>query len=146
MKSIYLASPFFDNDQIDRVKRVEQALADNKTVGDVFSPRKSQFPELTFGSPEWQSTAYKHDLDHLNDAYIVVSVSDFTEDSVDSGTAFEIGYAVAKGKTVVLVHEKTGLVNLMLAQGAKTYVEHAEELAALNFDQLPEQRYVGEVQ
>ena len=146
MKSIYLASPFFDEDQIDRVKRVETALDNNKTVGEEFSPRKSQFPELTIGSPEWKLTAYKHDLDHLNAADVVVAVSDFTDESVDSGTAFEIGYAVAKEKTVVLVHEKSGLVNLMLAQGAKTYVEHAEELKALNFDELPVQQYNGEVQ
>ncbi|MGV0167583.1 nucleoside 2-deoxyribosyltransferase [Furfurilactobacillus sp. WILCCON 0119] len=146
MKSIYLASPFFDEEQIDRVKRVEAALAANATIGDVFSPRKSQFPELTFGSPEWQETAYNHDLENLNGSDIVVAVSDFTEDSVDSGTAFEIGYAVAKGKQVVLLHEKDSLVNLMLAKGAVTYVTTAEAIADLDFDALPNQAYPGKVQ
>lgn len=146
MNSIYLASPFFDEAQIDRVKRVEQALADNKTVGDVFSPRLSQFPDLTFGSEEWQTTAYQHDLDHLNAADTIVAVADFIDDSVDSGTAFEIGYAVAQGKPVVLLHEKSGLVNLMLIQGATTYVTDALTIKTLDFNDLPHTTYTGDIQ
>ncbi|GEK28172.1 nucleoside 2-deoxyribosyltransferase [Furfurilactobacillus siliginis] len=146
MKSIYLASPFFDEDQLDRVKRVEKALADNKTVGNVFSPRTSQFPELTFGSPEWQTTAYEHDLAELTAADVIVAVADFTEDSVDSGTAFEIGYAAALKKPIVLLHEKDSLVNLMLAKGAVTFTTKAEEIADFDFNELPALPYPGEVQ
>ena len=39
MVNIYIASPFFSDDQVDRVQRVEQALTANKTVDKFFSPR-----------------------------------------------------------------------------------------------------------
>lgn len=146
MKSIYLASPFFDEDQLDRVKRVEHALAENETVGNVFSPRTSQFPELTFGSPEWQKSAYEHDLAELTAADVIVAVADFTGDSVDSGTAFEIGYAAALKKPIVLLHEKDSLVNLMLAKGAVTFTTEAEAITDFDFNALPDLPYPGEVQ
>lgn len=41
-KNVYLASPFFDKEQIERVERVEKALAANQTLSSVFSPREHQ--------------------------------------------------------------------------------------------------------
>ena len=38
-KKIYLASPFFDEEQIDRVSRAESAFATNAAASSVFSPR-----------------------------------------------------------------------------------------------------------
>ncbi|WP_252893490.1 hypothetical protein [Lentilactobacillus senioris] len=38
MKNIYLAAPFFSDEQNERVTRVEEDLAANPTVGEVFSP------------------------------------------------------------------------------------------------------------
>ncbi len=39
MAQIYVASPFFSPEQVDRVKRLEAALAANPTVTDYYSPR-----------------------------------------------------------------------------------------------------------
>ena len=39
MKRVYLAGPFFDDEQIDRIERLEKALTENQTVSDFFSPR-----------------------------------------------------------------------------------------------------------
>ena len=36
---IYLAAPFFSDEQIDRVARIEAALEANPTVTDFYSPR-----------------------------------------------------------------------------------------------------------
>ena len=38
---IYLAGPFFSDEQIDRIARAEQALTQNQTVDSFFSPRLS---------------------------------------------------------------------------------------------------------
>lgn len=35
---IYLAGPFFSDEQIDRIARAEQALTQNQTVDSFFSP------------------------------------------------------------------------------------------------------------
>ena len=44
MSQIYLAGPFFSEEQIDRVSRIEKALEENKTVTSFLlstsSPRK----------------------------------------------------------------------------------------------------------
>lgn len=34
MKRVYLAGPFFDDEQIDRIERLEKALTENQTVSD----------------------------------------------------------------------------------------------------------------
>ena len=39
---IYLAAPFFSEEQIDRVARIEAALEANPTVTDFYSPRHHQ--------------------------------------------------------------------------------------------------------
>ena len=46
MKRVYLAGPFFDDDQIDRIERMEKALAANPTVSEFFSPRNEQHDEF----------------------------------------------------------------------------------------------------
>ncbi|WP_289889954.1 hypothetical protein [Virgibacillus pantothenticus] len=50
---VYLASPFFNDEQVERVKRVEQALEANPFVEAYFSPRKEQLDSLPFGSSQW---------------------------------------------------------------------------------------------
>lgn len=39
MSQIYLAGPFFSEEQIDRVSRIEKALEENKTITSFYSPR-----------------------------------------------------------------------------------------------------------
>ena len=145
MKKVYLAGPFFDDEQIERIERVEKALDNNATVSEYFSPRKHQHDDLKFGSPEWQDVVYKGDVQHVEDADVIVAIADFIDDSVDSGTAFEIGYAAAKNKKIVLLHEKDSIVNLMLAQSLTTYIDDFSKLKNLNLDDLPNKKYTGEI-
>lgn len=53
MKNIYLAAPFFSDEQNERVTRVEEDLAANPTVGEVFSPRKNQLEQYEMGTKKW---------------------------------------------------------------------------------------------
>ena len=76
-KKIYLASPFFDEEQIDRVSRAESALAKNETASSVFSPREHQHEEFEMFSHEWRIATYNGDVDAINDADIMVAVIDY---------------------------------------------------------------------
>ena len=143
--NVYLAGPFFDDEQISRIERVEQALAANPRVNSFFSPRKSEIPGLTMGTPEWATQTFQMDVNQIDQADVVVGMVDFVDDQVDSGTAFEIGYAFHSKKPVVILHEKDTTLNLMIAEGLHAYVREAEALAAYDFSTLPESHYHGDV-
>lgn len=151
---VYLASPFFSDEQVERVTRVEKALADNPTVEAVFSPRLQQLDHLPFGTKEWAEAVYKNDVAHVEWADVVVAVHDFTggtelhgvpHNHVDSGTAFEVGYAIAIGKPVILVHELGGIVNLMISQSLQAYLDRAEQVTWYDFNEMPKMEFTGDV-
>ncbi len=80
---------------------------------------------------------YEDDLCGLEGADVVVAVLDGQD--VDSGTAFEVGYACAKGKPVIGLKTDVRMyaigeeVNNMLVQGVKKIVKGFDELlSALN--------------
>ena len=62
MVNIYIASPFFSDDQVDRVQRVEQALTANKTVDKFFSPRLADAENLEYGTLPWRDFIFKNDI------------------------------------------------------------------------------------
>lgn len=72
-------------------------------------------------------TIYEEDLQGLEQADVVVAILDGPD--VDSGTAFEVGYACARGKPVIGIKTDVRIftqneeVNNMLAQGARTLVK-----------------------
>jgi nucleoside 2-deoxyribosyltransferase len=151
---VYLASPFFSPEQIERVEKVEKALEDNPFVAEYFSPMREQLTHLPFGSKEWATAIYHNDVNHVDWADVIVAVLDYEGETelhgvrhghVDSGTAFEIGYAIARNKPVILVHEKGGIVNLMISQSCQAYLEDAELVADYNFFKMPKIEFTGEV-
>ncbi len=119
-KKVYLASPFFDKEQLERVQRVEAALAQNPTVSSVFSPRTEQLEQFEEGTKIWANAIFKNDINELEDSDIILSVVDFVDDFVDSGTAFEVGYAVKAKKPIVVFHEKDNILNLMISESKST--------------------------
>ncbi|WP_225229126.1 nucleoside 2-deoxyribosyltransferase [Paenibacillus gallinarum] len=151
---VYLASPFFSEEQVDRVQRVEKALENNPYVGEFFSPRLEQLTHLTMYTAEWADAVYRNDVKHVDWADVVVAVIDYEGETelhgarhghVDSGTAFEIGYAIAKGKPVIIIHEKSGIVNLMISQSCHAYLESAEAVADYHFINMPKMPFTGDV-
>ncbi|MFT2194297.1 nucleoside 2-deoxyribosyltransferase [Bacillus subtilis] len=143
---VYLASPFFSDEQIEEVKRLEKALTANPHVAEVFSPMRNQIEELEFGSFEWRQAIFKNDVDHIDWADIVVVVHDYFEDKTDAGTAWEMGYSYAKGKPVFLLQEKQGVpVNLMLSESCKAYFVSTDEVAEYDFSNPKEIKFYGEV-
>jgi nucleoside 2-deoxyribosyltransferase len=144
--NIYLASPFFNEEQLDRVQRVEEALAKNPTVAEVFSPRLHQFEEFEFGSKQWREATFNNDVKHILWADVIVAVHDFDDKYTDSGTAWEMGFARAYVKPVVMLQEKQGVpVNLMLAESIHAYFTSVAEIEAYDFIELVKKEYTGEV-
>lgn len=140
---VFIASPFFNEEQIDRVKRLESALSNNPFVLDIFSARFHQFKNLSFGSDQWRKTVFHNDLKHLRRADVVVAIHDYEELCVDSGTAFEIGYAYAFQKPIVLIKEKESIPNLMLVESIHAYFSRVEDVATYDFINMPYIPYKG---
>ncbi|CEA02507.1 Nucleoside deoxyribosyltransferase [Jeotgalicoccus saudimassiliensis] len=142
---IYLASPFFDEEQLERVKRVEKALADNPTVTEVFSPRLQQVEHLEHGSDEWRDFVYNNDIKHIEWCDAVVAVHDYVGEHVDPGTGFEIGYGKALKKFIVLYQEKDPVteapVNLMLTDSLDVYIQNIGKLAEYDFNEKQRNRF-----
>jgi len=77
---------------------------------------------------------FKRDLKGLDQADAVVAILDGPD--VDSGTAFEVGYAFAKGKPVIglktdmRVFAKDEELNNMLAQGIRALARNLDEVVS----------------
>ncbi|WP_407708483.1 nucleoside 2-deoxyribosyltransferase [Bacillus altitudinis] len=151
---VYLASPFFSDEQLNTVKRVEEALEQNDTVSEYFSPRQQQLDHIPFGTPEWSREIFKNDVNYIDWADVVVGVIDFdgktvlhgeTHGHVDSGTAWELGYAFATRKPVILIHEKGGIVNLMISESCQAYLQNVEALTHYDFSSQESIRFTGKV-
>lgn len=145
---IYLATPWFNSEQKERVEKASKLLSDNPTVGVVHFPFDYQYKDVTidnqkgiFGSLEWQVATYQNDLSAMGTSDCGVFLYDL--DNLDDGTAFEIGYMRSMGKPAIIVtfsHNENVKVNLMIARGATAFIDgdtDLEQLASYNFNHFP---------
>lgn len=119
MKNIYLAAPFFSDQQIENRDKVQALLNANSTVGDIFIPGKHNYDAAEFGSLEWQLATFKDDTNQINCNDVVVAILDYDkDDQSDPGTIWECGYAYANNIPVVAVKfSDSKNLNLMLSMG-----------------------------
>ena len=122
--NLYLAAPFFNEEQEEFERLVANTLNNNRSVNYVFQPKNLQTKE-TFGTTAWKKDVYEIDTKMIKKSDVVVAIGNFLEENgevvLDTGTAFEIGYAQALGKPIALiifnhVPEKTSL-NVMVDMG-----------------------------
>jgi len=147
-KTVYLASPFFTSEQIGRVNHVLSLLTSNKTIapGGIFLPMLHQHEEFGFGTPKWQEATFKSDVRQINAADVVVAILDFKAEErnfePDAGTIWEIGYAFAQSKPVIMVQfVDENELNLMLAGSYTAFFNGLEEIEGLkdyDFENLPQ--------
>lgn len=138
MKRVYLAGGWFDPEQEERLSFVEKTLREKAGL-DVFSPREHQFEELEMGSREWAKQVYLNDVKNIIDADVVFAIYDKT----DSGTMWEIGYAIAIGKPVYIFKETDEFMNLMISESVHGFVYSREELKDFDFDTYKYEPYKG---
>lgn len=108
-RKIYLAGPFFD---LSQVWMIEQARANLREVGlKVFSP----FHDIGRGSA---GDVVEKDLQAIKKAHLIFAISD----GLDAGTIYEIGYARAIGKPVVVYSERESEESLKMMEGSSCIV------------------------
>lgn len=119
---VYLASPFFNEEEIEIYDEVIGLLRSESDL-DVFVPREHEIPGAwEMENRKWAEAVFAVDLIALQQADIVV-VLNFGMYS-DSGTAWECGYAYGTGKKVlnILCGKKNSDYSLMMTNGTSATV------------------------
>lgn len=148
-KNVYSAGGFFNDGQNELLEKVGEKLKQNPTVGEVYLPEMHQAVG-EFGSLEWKLQTFNADIVAIQNSDVVVAA--ITDDSPDSGTIWEIGYAIGIGKPVVL-YTDSDKTNLMLAMSIQLFipenkdvVNNAIDLETVDFNAMPTNLWVGEVE
>lgn len=105
---VYLAGPFFNEEQIERINYLEDLL-DNLGF-DVFSPRQASLIKPGATKLDMIKT-FEGNVSHIVEADFVLAVLDGN----DSGTLFECGYAYEKVPVLYFNETRDKGPNLMLA-------------------------------
>lgn len=142
MKKIYLASPFFNSEETNKLEIVKTILRDKGL--DVFVPNEHQNPQLEFGSLEWRAATFKSDVDAIDNCDIMVAIN-CQGNYDDAGTMWEIGYAFAKGIPVVVFNNTGKTINLMIADSLHSLLTSYDELQEYDFDKLEKKPYLDYV-
>ena len=140
MKRVYLASPFFNEKEVEYLEQVEKIL--EKKSLKVFSPMRNPVDkQVQVGSRQWSIETFMNDIKYIKWCEVVVGI--YHGNYSDSGTAWELGYAFATDKPVILVHIGENS-NLMVHEGAHANIT-LEELKDYDFDLLVSSFYSGEM-
>jgi nucleoside 2-deoxyribosyltransferase len=118
----YLAAPFFNQNERYIYARVIDYLR-NAEHFDLYVPQEHTVEDAwNLSNSAWAWEVFKEDVRALDEANVVY-VLNFGMYS-DSGTAWEAGYAYAKGKRIVniLVNQKDNVYSLMMINGANRLV------------------------
>ena len=134
----YLASPFFNEGEIERMANVLKILREKGL--EVFAPYENQNKHLEFGTKEWRKATFEGDLKGIYDCDVMVAIISQGNYS-DSGTAAECMAAYILEKDLVVVNLSDKEVNLMIADSLDAYISSYEELKAYDFDKMPKIPY-----
>lgn len=120
---VYIAAPFFNEAQVERVKAVESLL--DKLGLTYFSPRKDSACE-NIHNPEVRKKVFKLNEENILAARQVIAITD----DKDPGTIFEAGLAYKKVPLTYIAFtlRDDQLFNLMLAESADCVVRNIEQL------------------
>lgn len=105
LRQVYLAGPFFD---LSQVWMIEQAKTNLEEMGlKVFSP----YHDIGLGSAD---DVVAKDLEAIESSHLVLAITD----GLDPGTIYEIGYARARGKPVVVYTERHQGEGMKMMEGS----------------------------
>ncbi len=141
-KLIYLASPFFNDFELECVKRAEEILLDRGF--ELFSPRLHEVRENKEENLSlWAQKTFEMDRDNIDraDCMVMLCHGGYS----DSGTAWECGYAYGRGIPVIVAHiDENAGSNIMVSEGCTANIS-LEELKSYDFDCLPKAAYKGRI-
>lgn len=130
---LYLASPFFNEEQVLYEDLVANALLKNKEVVNVFRPKLIE-AENEMGTNEWKQEIFNIDRNEIDKADMVVAIANYEEIDeqiiLDPGTCWEIGYAYGTHKPVLLLtfgyNPEETVLNLMVDKGTYRHLNFKE--------------------
>lgn len=119
-KKVYIAGPLFSEGELDFNKKLRDAVAQKGFS--VYLPQEHTEDTVDMRHEYKQNYIFQNNVEIIDDSDIILAVLDGAD--VDSGTAWEIGYAYAKGKMIFGLRTdfrtmgSEGMVNLMIDQSA----------------------------
>lgn len=120
-KTIYLAAPLFSEAEQEFNRKLRDQITERGFS--VFLPQEDSNDTTDMRHKEKQSYIFQQNLDAIDNSDIIVAILDGGSD-VDSGTAWELGYAFANKKPVLALKTdfrtlgSEGIVNLMIEVSA----------------------------
>ncbi|MGM0771296.1 MAG: nucleoside 2-deoxyribosyltransferase [Halobacteriota archaeon] len=130
-KKIYLAAPLFSQAEQEFNRKLGNEL---EVLGfSVFMPQEDSNDTEAAREEMNSNNIFKLNVEAIDVCDILIAVLDGGTD-VDSGTAWEIGYAYAKDKMIIGIKTDfrtlgpEGLVNLMIEKSANELVTSVEDL------------------
>ena len=137
---IYLASPFFNEKELENVKIAEKILTERGFS--LFSPRLNEVrTDENTQQSWWSKETFMNDKKFIDWADVVVML--YYGGYSDSGTAWECGYAYGTNTPVVVVQLGEDS-NLMVHEGCHSNIT-LEELRTYDFEILPAKPYKGKM-
>lgn len=137
---IYLASPFFNEKELENVKIAEKILTERGFS--LFSPRLNEVrTDENTQKSWWSKETFMNDKEFIDWADVVVML--YYGGYSDSGTAWECGYAYGTNTPVVVVQLGEDS-NLMVHEGCHSNIT-LEELKTYDFEMLPTKPYKGKM-
>lgn len=137
---IYLASPFFNEKELENVKIAEKILTERGFF--LFSPRLNEVrTDENTQQSWWSKETFMNDKKFIDWADVVVML--YYGGYSDSGTAWECGYAYGTNTPVVVVQLGEDS-NLMVHEGCHSNIT-LEELKTYDFEMLPTKPYKGKM-
>lgn len=135
MLKIYLAAPLFS--EAERMwnkafaKGLIEAICKKFTVSTkIILPQEIELPHK-YGTKEFAVDIYYKCLNHIEESNVIIAILDGSQ--VDDGTAFEVGYARAMGRSVIGIRsdprpgEWNGC-NTMLSIGCNKIITYKENI------------------
>lgn len=121
MKKFYIASAMFTESQKDRINKHAKLL---RQLGyEVYVPHELEIPNAdTLPNSEWACKVFQHDVQAIDECDEVLYFCEGANG--DLGSAWECGYAYAKGKVIRVVELDTmqRCISLMVAQSSSTKI------------------------
>lgn len=122
---IYIAGPFFTDEERTFLKIVIESVKETFPNEKLFIPMEHFIPNgENLSNNEWAEAVFKMDVEALNKCDRVVAA--YLGLRSDTGTAWEIGYAYAKGIPVDLVFSPEALggeVSIMPIQSSNCSIK-----------------------
>ena len=121
---VYIAAPFFDEGQVNVVKRIEDVL---KKAGIAYFSPRSEGVLIEMGTEEKamkMSDIFQSNVTHMDWSTHCIAFID----GYDKGTVWEMGYMFAKGKKIITFTNNYYGVNVMINESIDAHCVEFDEI------------------